>query len=193
MRAFRVADGSFYTWRAGAYDPAMADATPPFPKVDYSDHVQIGILGGPLARSDAEAFAVPGMGTPGTPVTLGVGGVGQTVPGTDCRDFASISAWFVVTAAPTTPAVVTLKSLWTNIDAAAVPADLGVQASDDAISAGVSPQNKYVAEYTINGTTAVEGAALGPFNVPVRGRRQILVAESSTLDVVGYMVAMRLV
>jgi hypothetical protein len=191
MRAYRAADGSFYTWRAGAYDPNMDDASPPFPKVDYSDHVQIGILGGPLARSDAEAFALAGLGTPGVPLTVTIPPIVQTPPGTDCRDFTSISVWFVVTAAPTTPAQVNVRSVWTNTSSPSGPEHQGILNSDDAILNGSSPQNVYTAEYTVNGTAAATGAALGPFNVPVRGRNHLIVISSDTGDVEGYAIAMR--
>ncbi|UCG88452.1 MAG: hypothetical protein JSW71_07890, partial [Gemmatimonadota bacterium] len=72
------------------------------------------------------------------------------------------------------------------------PQDFGIQASDDAISAGVSPQNQYRAEYTVNGTTAATGAALGPYNVPVRGREHLLIVRSDTGDVEGYALVMRM-
>ncbi|MDB4278134.1 hypothetical protein N9917_00890 [Deltaproteobacteria bacterium] len=196
MRAFRVADGSFFMWRAGAYDPTMSDATgdqaPPFPTGDYSDQVQVGTLGGPLARSDADSFTVPGLGTSGAPVTFpGAGGIFNSPP-TECRDFTSISCWVVITAAPTTPAVVSLISAWSNKLTVAASADIGVQRSDDAIVDGVSPQNEYIAEYEIGGITAASGAALGPFNVPVRGRGHILIVKSDTGDVEGYVLAMRM-
>lgn len=192
MRAYRAANGSFFTWRAGGYDPDMDDASPPFPKVDYSDHTVIGILGGPLARSDADGFNLPGLGTPAIPITFTVPQTVQSAPGTDCRDFSSISIWIVITAAPTTPAVVTLTSLWTNSDAPATQADVGALRSDDAIVDGLSPQNIYQATYDVTGTTVSSGAAQGPFNVPVRGRHHLLAIKSDTGDVEGYAVAMRL-
>lgn len=196
MRAYRSIDGSFHTWRAGQYDPTMSEATgaqaPPHPVVDYSDFVVVGFLGGPLARSDAEAFAVPGLGTSGTPITFLSSSVQESLPGTDCRDFESISLWIVVTAAPTTPAVVSVRSLWANVDSPAAAADVGHQRSDDAILDGVSPQNNYVADFEVTGTTAATGIALGPYNVPIRGRRHIFAVESDTNDVEGYVVAMRL-
>jgi len=195
MRAYRAADGSYHTWRAGGYDPDMSDAVgdqaPPFPIVDYSDHVVIGFLEGPLARSDANSFEI--IGTLASPVTFPTSGV-FNIPGTDCRDYDSISCWVVVTAAPTTPAVVSLTSAWTNVDSggASGPEHLGVQRSDDAISSGISPQNQYQADFEVNAITAASGAALGPYNVPVRGRNHILIVKSDTNDVEGYVVAMRL-
>lgn len=197
MRAFRAADSSFFTWRAGAYDPTMSDATgdqaPPFPVGDYSDFVVLGTVEGPLARSDAEAFEI-GIGTSGAPVVFPSSGGAINSPGVDCRDYESISCWIVVTAAPTTPAVVEVTSAWTNVSGSNVdgPEDLGVQRSDDAITGGVSPQNEYRAQYTISGTTAATGAALGPYNVPVRGRNHILIVKSDTNDVVGYVLGMRM-
>lgn len=196
MRAYRSIDGSFHTWRAGQFDPTMSEATgaqaPPHPTGEYSDFVVVGFLGGPLARSDADAFEVPGLGTSGVPITFTTAGVAEAPPGTECRDFESISVWVVVTNAPTTPSVVTVRSLWTNVDSVGSSADLGVQRSDDAILDGVSPQNKYLAEFEVTGTSASVGFALGPYNVPVRGRRHIVVVESSTNDVEGYVLAMRL-
>jgi len=196
MRAFRAANSSFFTWRAGAYDPTMSDAVgdqaPPFPIIDYSDHVLIGTIGGPLARTDPEAFLLAGLGTPGVPVTFTTAGVVETPPGVDCRDFESISLWVVVTAAPTTPAVVSVRSLWSNMATVSASADIGIQASDDSISAGISPQNGYTAEYAVTGTTVAVGVALGPYNVPVRGRRHLFGVESDTNDVEGYVLAMRM-
>jgi len=195
MRAFRAADGSFFYWRAGAYDPNMDDATgdqtPPFPIVDYSDQIIAGFVEGPLARSDATAFPLAGLGTVGTPITFAAFMV-QTPPGDDCRDYESISIWVVVTAAPTTPAVVTLTSIWSNKDTPAAPADLSPLRSDDAILDGESPQNIYEAQYDVTGTTAAVGFALGPFNVPVRGRTHLLGIKAVPGDVEGYCVAMRL-
>lgn len=195
MRAYRALDGSYFYWRAGAYDPGMDDAigdqTPPFAKVSYSDQVIVGTVEGPLARTDPEAFALAGLGTPGVPITFGASTTVQTAPGIDCRDFSSISVWIVVTAAPSTPAVVTVQSLWTNKDTPATAADVGVLRSDDAIVAGASPQNIYQAEYAVSGTTAATGVALGPFNVPVRGRRHLLAIKSDVGDVQGYCIAMR--
>lgn len=198
MRAYRAADGSYHTWRAGGYDPDMSDAVgdqaPPFPIVDYSDHVVIGFLEGPLARSDANSFEI-GIGTSGSPVVFPSGGGGaNNSPGIDCRDYDSISCWIVVTAAPTTPAIVSVTSAWTNVDSGGVsgPEHLGVQRSDDAISSGISPQNQYQADFEVNAITAASGAALGPYNVPVRGRNHILIVKSDTNDVEGYVVAMRL-
>jgi hypothetical protein len=196
MRAFRVADSSFHTWRAGAYDPTMSDATgsqaPPFPIVDYSDFVVIGTVGGPLARSDGDAFLLTGLGTPGTPITFAIDtgpSSVETVPGTDCRDFSSISLWVVVTTVGTATQV-RLTSVWSNIDAAAVLAtDFGIQASDDEIAAGVSPQNTYRATYPLSGAPVT---ALGPYNVPVRGRRHLLVIDTDTGDLEGYVLAMRI-
>lgn len=192
MRAFRSIDSSYFVWRAGEFDDDMSEANPPNPKNEYSDHMVIGQIGGPLARSDAEASPVAGLGTSGTPITFTTAGVSESNPGTDCQDFSSISVWVVVTAAPTTPAVVSLRSRWSNVGATSGPADSGFQTSDDAITSGASPQNQYVAEFTINGTTVAEGAALGPYNVPVRGRRHILTVDSDTNDVEGYVLAMRL-
>jgi len=197
MRAYRALDGSYFFWRAGAYDPTMSDATgsqtPPFPIVDYSDFVIAGFLEGPLARSDETAFALPGLGTPGVPITFGAGMTIQTAPGTDCRDYSSITVWVVITAAPSTPALLTLTSIWTNTPTPSTPADVGALRSDDAISNGDSPQNIYQAQYDVNGTTASSGAAQGPFNVPVRGRNHLLGIKSDVGDVEGYCIAMRLV
>lgn len=195
MRAFRVADSSFHTWRAGAYDPNMDDAVgdqaPPFPSGDYSDHVVIGFLGGPLARSDTDAFLLAGLGTPGTPVTFPGGGpsIVETAPGTDCRDFESISLWVVVTAAPTLPSSVRIQSYWGHKDAVVGGTDGGIQPSDDAIVEGLSPQNNYQAEHSF---TSLPGIALGPYNVPVRGRRHVALIDSDTGDVEGYVLAMRI-
>lgn len=195
MRAFRAADQSYHTWRAGSYDPNMDDATgdqaPPFPIIDYSDPVVIGFIGGPLARSDAEAFTVPGLGTSGTPITFLTAGVTQTT-GTECRDFKSISVWVVITNAPTTPAVLSVRSIWTNTSSVGGAGDYGIQASDDAIVSGVSPQNRYIAEFTVTGTSAAVGFAHGPYNVPVRGRLHTLSLDSDTNDVQGYVLVMRL-
>jgi hypothetical protein len=173
---------------------ATGDQAPPFPPGDYSDHVVIGTVEGPLARSDAEAFEI-GIGTSGSPVVFPSGGGGaNNNPGVDCRDYEFISCWIVVTAAPTTPAVVEVTSAWTNVSGSNVdgPEDLGVQRSDDAIAAGVSPQNEFQRDYTINGTTAASGAALGPYNVRVQGRNHILIIKSDTGDVEGYAVGMRI-
>jgi hypothetical protein len=195
MRAYRSTDNSYHTWRAGNYDPTMSDAVgdqaPPHPIVQYSDFVVVGTLGGPLARTDAESFPLVGLGTVGVPITLPMVSTPETAPGTDCRDYQSISVWFIVTAAPS-PAVVTMQSLWTNTSLAATAAEGGLLTSDDAILAGVSPQNPYQAEYTVTGTTAATGTALGPFNVPVRGRNHRLVIRSDTGDVEGYAVALRI-
>lgn len=196
MRAYRALDGSFFYWRAGAYDPDMNDATgdqaPPFPKVGYSDQVVVGTVEGPLARTDPESFLLPGLGTPGSPVVFpNAGGIFNTPP-TDCQDFSSISLWVVLTATPTTPAVVSLSSAWSNKGTVAAAADIGVQRSDDAIVDGNSPQNQYIAEFTVSGPTAATGAALGPYNVPVRGRGHILILKSDTGDVEGYALAMRM-
>lgn len=193
MRAYRSIDGSFHTWRAGEFDDDMSEATgtqtPPHPTGEYSDFVVVSFLGGPLARSDEDAFLLTGMGTSGSPITFLAAGVAETLPGTDCQDYGSISLWVVVTSAPTTPATVSVQSFWGSIDAAAVAADTGAQSSDDAISAGVSPQNEYVAEYTF---ASAPTRALGPYNVPVRGRRHIVRVSSNTNDVEGYVLAMRL-
>lgn len=195
MRAFRAANGSYHTWRAGAFDPTMSDAVgdqaPPFPVGDYSDHVAVAFLEGPLARTDEEAFALAGLGTPGSPITFTSGVIVETGPGVDCRDYSSISVWVIITAAPTTPAVVTLQSIWTNKEPPAAPSDVGALRSDDAIVDGVSPQNIYRAEYDVTGTTASSGAAQGPFNVPVRGRRHLVAIKSDVGDVEGYVIAMR--
>jgi hypothetical protein len=195
MRAYRVADSSFHTWRAGAYDPTMNDATgaqaPPFPTGDYSDHVVIGTLGGPLARSDAEAFLLPGMGTPGAPITFNIDSGPSTVegtPGTDCRDYESISIWIVVTTVGTA-ATLNVGSAWSNVNVAAGGADVGVQYSDDAIVDGDSPQNAYRAIYSFSG---LPGQALGPYNVPIRGRRHFAVVATDTGDLEGYVLAMRM-
>jgi hypothetical protein len=195
MRAFRAADSSFHTWRAGAYDPTMSDATgdqaPPFPTGDYSDHVAIAFLEGPLARSDAEAFLLAGMGTPGSPATFAIDtgpSTVETAPGTDCRDFESISIWIVVTSVGTA-ATLTLSSAWSNVDAPSGAADIGIQRSDDAITDGDSPQNTYAAIYSFTG---LPGQALGPYNVPTRGRRHLLAVASDTGDLEGYALAMRM-
>lgn len=190
MRAYRAADGSYFTWRAGSYDPNMEDAVgdqaPPFPIIDYSDHVVIGFAGGPLARSDAEGFNLTGLGTSGTPVTFATApGTTETAPGTDCRDYRSITYWVYVTAAGTA-GTLSLKVSWASVEAAAA-SDFTAQKSDDAISGGLSPQNTYIGQFTVSGT-----ATLGPFNVPVRGRRSALTVETDTGDLQGYVVAMRL-
>ena len=192
MRAFRSIDGSFFTWRAGSYDPAMTDAvgdqTPPFPIVDYSDHVAIGFIGGPLARTDPTSFAPAGLGTSGTPVTFPVPGAPllETSPGTDCRDFESISYWVNITnvAGGTT---LTLQAFWGMEETPAGAGDYGVQNSDDQIAAGISPQAAYTAQFTISGTTN----AYGPFNVPVRGRFCRLSVSSDNGAVEGYVRAIR--
>jgi len=192
MRAFRAANSSFFTWRAGAYDPTMSDAVgdqaPPFPIVDYSDHVVIGQIGGPLARTDAEGFTLTGLGTSGTPVTFSsaAGGTPETAPGTDCRDFSSITYWVYVTT-PGTATVMNLFCAWAPRDAA-LAADFSNVKSDDLISGGISPQNTYQGQFTV----PTGGGPVGPFNIPVRGRRGVLSVQTDTGDLEGYALAMRL-
>jgi hypothetical protein len=194
MRAFRAADSSFFTWRAGSYDPTMSDASgdqaPPFPVGDYSDQVVLGQIGGPLARTDATAFSPAGLGTSGSPVvfTAAATPVVETSPGTDCRDFESITYWVNVTgvAAGTT---VTVRALWGMEAVPAAPGDYGLQASDDQISAGVSPQAVYEAVYDI---TVGIANAFGPFNVPVRGRFCRLAVSSNNGLVQGFVRALRM-
>lgn len=186
MRAYRSIDGSFFTWRAGQYDPNLLEATPPHPKVEYSDPVVLGFVGGPLARTDAEGFTLAGLGTSGTPVTFATSpGTIESDPGTDCRDFSSITYWVYITA-PGTASSMELRVRWASVDAA-VAADFTTQKSDDAITSGVSPQNTYVGQFTIPGS-----GTIGPFNVPVRGRRAELIVETDTGDLDGYVVAMRI-
>jgi len=191
MRAFRSIDGSFHTWRAGDFDTDMSDTTPPFSPGDYSDFVLLGFVGGPLARSDADAFTVAGLGTSGVPVTYAIDSgpaTAQTTPGTDCRDFESISCWVVVTTVGTATTL-TVSSLWTNTSSPSGAADLGFQRSDDAIVDGDSPQNSYRAIYSFSGAPS---QALGPYNVPVRGRRHLLTVATDTGDLQGYVLVMRM-
>jgi hypothetical protein len=193
MRAFRALDSSFHIWRAGAYDPTMSDATgdqaPPFPVGDYSDFVVIGQIGGPLARSDNTAFSPAGLGTSGVPVVFPVAATPlvETSPGTDCQDFSSISYWVNVTtlAAGTS---LTLRVYWGMEASPGGIADYGIQASDDQISAGVSPQAPYQAVYDLTGGITT---AFGPFNVPVRGRYCRLTISSDNGLVQGYVRALR--
>lgn len=194
MRAFRSADSSFFTWRAGAYDPQMTDAVgdqaPPFPIIDYSDHVVIGAVEGPLARTDPEATAVAGLGTPGTPITFGnaASPSPETFPGTDCRDFDSITYWVVLTNKGTATNV-TLDVAWSWKDNPANAGDVGELMSDDQISAGVSPQNVYQTVHTWSVGTVPQGFMI---NVPVRGRRSRVSLFTDTGDAQGYVVAMRI-
>ena len=196
MRAFRAANGSYHTWRAGQYDPTMAEATgsqaPPFPVGGYSDFMVLSFLGGPLARSDAEAAPLPGMGTVGVPVAFPNGSppLINTNPGLDCRDFSSVSIYVVITT-PGTATLATLFVAWSGADAAAFTVDAGIQRSDDAIAAGVSPQNFYQADFVMPPPFGL-GPVLGPFNVPVRGRRFFLAVQMNTGDVLGYVTAQRL-
>lgn len=189
MRAFRNADSSFFTWRAGAYDPTMSDAVgdqaPPFPVVDYSDIVVIGQIGGPLARTDADGFPLTGLGTSGVPVTFATTpGTSETAPGTDCRDFDSITYWVYVTTSGTATTM-TLSCAWAAVDAA-VASDFSPIRSDDQIASGVSPQNVYEGVFTLPASGPV-----GPFNIPVRGRRARLTVQTDTGDLDGYVLAMR--
>ena len=193
MRAFRAADSSFFTWRAGAYDPSMEDAVgdqaPPFPIIDYSDQVIVGQIGGPLARTDQTAFAPAGLGTLGVPVTFPVAAAPllQTSPGTDCQDFTSITYWVNVTTLAGGVSL-SLRAYW-GMEASPVGiADYGSQASDDQISAGVSPQAVYEAVYDLTGGITT---AFGPFNVPVRGRYCRLAVISDNGAVQGHVRAMR--
>lgn len=186
MRAFRSIDSSYFVWRAGEFDDDMSEANPPNPKNEYSDHMVIGQIGGPLARTDVEGFNLTGLGTSGSPVTFATSpGTAESDPGTDCRDFSSVSYWVYVTA-PGTASTMELRVRWASVDSA-VAADFASQKSDDAISGGVSPQNTYVGQFSISGT-----GTIGPFNVPVRGRRAELVVETDTGDLDGYAVAMRI-
>lgn len=45
MRAYRAADGSYYTWVAREYDTDMSEGNPPNPVVDYSDFQVVGRVG----------------------------------------------------------------------------------------------------------------------------------------------------
>jgi len=188
MRAYRTIDGSYHTWRAGQYDPDLLETTPPNPKVEYSDAVVLGFVGGPLARTDAEGFNPPGLGTSGVPVTFTTapGATFESDPGTDCRDFSSITAWVYITT-PGTATEMTLYCAWSPIDAS-VATDFSTTKSDDQISSGVSPQNIYQADYAV--PTPDSGPA-GPFNIPVRGRRAKIAVQTDTGDLEGYVVVMR--
>ena len=196
MRAFRAANGSYHTWRAGQYDPAMAEATgpqaPPFPVGGYSDFMVLSFLGGPLARSDLEALPLPGMGTVGVPIAFPLGSppLVNTNPGLDCQDFTSVSLFVHITT-PGTASLATLFAAWSGVEAAAFTVDAGIQRSDDAILAGVSPQNIYQATFPMPPPTG-PGPVLGPFNVPVRGRRLFLALQMDTNDSLGYVTALRL-
>lgn len=191
MRAFRSANSSFHTWRAGSFDPTMSDAVgdqaPPFPTGDYSDHVAIAFLEGPLARSDSEAFDV--IGSSGSPVTFALAPAftSEALPGTDCRDYASVTYWIYITN-PGTATLLSVFGSWAGVDAA-LATDHASQKSDDAISSGVSPQNTYQADYSMPPTG---NQPLGPFNLPVRGRRARLRLQADTNNVQGYVTAMRL-
>ena len=192
MRAYRIIDGSFWTWRAGEYDSDMSETTPPNPPGEYSNFTVLGFIGGPLARSDAEAVPLPGMGTSGAPVAFPNGSppMVNTNPGLDCQDYQSVSVYVVIT----TPGTASLGSLfvaWSGVAAADFTVDAGVQNSDDAIAAGISPQNLYRADFVMPPLVGV-GPVLGPFNVPVRGRRFFLALQMNTGDVQGYVTAMRL-
>jgi hypothetical protein len=196
MRAFRSADGSYHTWRAGQYDPLMAEATgsqaPPFPPGDYSDFMVVSFLGGPLARTDGEAAPLSGLGTSGAPITFNIFASGLSLnsdPGLDCRDFSSVTVWVVLTNQGTASSG-SLFAGWSGKDAAAFLADVAIQKSDDAISGGISPQNVYVATVTLPTPVGV-APVLGPYNVPVRGRRFFFGLYFDTADVEGYVIAQR--
>lgn len=190
MRAFRSIDSSYFVWRAGEFDDDMSEATPPHPKNEYSDHMVIGQIGGPLARTDQTAFAVPGLGTSGTPATFptSAGPLVESSPGTDCQDFTSVSYWATVTTVGTSTSI-TLRVVWGAEETPSGATDYGFQTSDDQISAGVSPQAVYEATYDLTGGITY---SFGPFNVPVRGRYARLSIHSSTGDAEGYVRAMRI-
>jgi hypothetical protein len=192
MRAYRTIDGSFHTWRAGEFDTDMSETTPPHPKGEYSDFVVLSHIGGPLARSDAEAFPFPGLGTSGAPITFSQAPVPSvnTDPGIDCQDYSSVTVFITITT-PGTAALATVLGAWSGVDAAALAADVTAQRSDDSIAAGVSPQNQYQATYTMPTPVGV-APVLGPFNLPVRGRRFFLAVMFDTADVEGFVTVMRL-
>jgi len=192
MRAFRSTDSSYHTWRAGNYDPTMSDAVgdqvPPHPIVQYSDFVVVGTLGGPLARTDAEGFTLAGLGTSGSPVTFTTapGATFATVPGLDCRDYESITVWVYITT-PGTATEMRLFCAWAAVDAA-VGSDFSSTRSDDQIASGISPQNLYQAVFVL---PTPDNGLVGPFNIPVRGRRALIAVQTDTGDLEGYALAMR--
>jgi len=168
MRAFRALDQSYFTWRAGAYDPNMEDAVgdqaPPFPILDYSDHVVIGFIGGPLARTDATGTEV--IGTSGTPVAIGTAVTTQSTD-TELRDFREVSI-FIYVSAKAGASTVEVQYQFAE-KAAPAATEYGTQTAEDAPVSGVAAQNNYVATYDISGLTPP--FTLGPFNVPVRGSK----------------------
>jgi hypothetical protein len=165
---------------------AVGDQAPPFPIVDYSDQVVVGYVEGPLARTDPSGFDVLGtlalnavFDSPPTP-TL------EVLPGTDCRDFSSISYWvYIVTDWGATQ--IDVYSYWSQEATPASDADFGPITSDDQIASGLSPQNTYIGRFTISGPTT-----LGPFNIPVRGRFARIGVASDNGWAEGYVKAMRL-
>lgn len=168
MRAFRAIDQSYFTWRAGSYDPDMLDAvaeqTPPFPIGDYSDHVALGFIGGPLARTDVTGTEV--IGTSALPVTIGTGFTAQTTP-TELRDFREVSVYLYVSGV-TTAEVVEVSYQFAEKSAPAA-AEFGDLTAETSPLAGVAEQNSYVATYNI--ALLTPPFTLGPFNVPARGTK----------------------
>jgi hypothetical protein len=166
MRAFRGADSSFFMWRAGSYDPTMSDATgdqaPPFPPGDYSDHVVTGLIGGPLARTDATGTDV--LGNSGAPATFGTVPTYQATASV-VRDFAEASCFAYITNKAGAGSI-TLQAVFAEKVTPAA-GDFGSLTTDDAPTAGVAPQFQYQAEYDVSGETPP--FVLGPFNVPIRG------------------------
>jgi hypothetical protein len=167
-------------------DDAVGDQAPPFPIVDYSDQVVVGYVEGPLARTDPSGFDVLGslavpvvFDSPPTP-TL------ETLPGTDCRDFSSISYWVFV-AEDNGATSIDVYSYWSQEATPAADADFGPITSDDQIASGLSPQNTYIGRFTISGPTT-----LGPFNIPIRGRYARIGVASNNGLAEGNAKAMRL-
>jgi hypothetical protein len=132
------------------------------------------------------------MGTSGAPVPFpnGAPPLVNSNPGLDCRDYRSVTVYVYITT-PGTASLATVFAAWAGLDAADFSLDAAIQRSDDAISGGVSPQNLYQAEFTMPPPVGV-GPILGPFNLPVRGRRFFVSVSMDTADVEGYVLMQRL-
>jgi hypothetical protein len=153
--------------------------------VDYSDHVVIGFIGGPLARTDATGTEV--IGSAGSPSTINTS---ITTQGTDTelRDFREVSVYIYVTAKAGAASVEVLYQFAEK--AAPGASEYGTLTAEDAPLSGVAVQNNYVATWDISGLTPP--FTLGPFNVPVRGTKGRVGISVDAGTITAYATAQRI-
>lgn len=190
MRAFRAIDQSYFIWRAGSFDPNMEDAVaeqaPPFPIGDYSDHVALGFIGGPLARTDVTGTDV--IGTSALPVAIDTTFTAQTTP-TELRDFREVSVYLYVSGV--TLATVVEVSYQFAEKGSPAATDFGNLTAEGVPVGGVAVQDTYVATYDIS--TLTPPFALGPFSVPVRGTKGRVRVKVDAGSIEAYATAQRFV